>query len=100
MVTKDKPRPHPWLPADYRYSDVVAIQALNAGTADPAQQKAALDWIINHAAETYGEPFRSDADGGSRDTDYALGKAKVGREIVKLINYSPALLAKLRNQND
>ncbi len=99
MAERVKPREHPWLPADYRYSDVVAIQAVYAGTADPAQQRAALDWIINQAAETYGEPFRSDADGGARDTDYALGKAKVGREIVKMINYSPKLLAQMREKD-
>lgn len=99
MVAKTKPREHPWLPASYRYADIMAIQAVAAGKADEGQQKAALNWIINHAAETYEEPFRSDADGGTRDTDYALGKAKVGREIVKMINYPPAMLAQLRDKN-
>ncbi len=100
MAGKEKPRPHPWLPADYRYADVMAIQAVAAGVADEGQQRRAINWIINSAAQMYEEPFRSDADGGTRDTDYALGKAKVGREVVKLINYPPELLAQLREKND
>lgn len=79
--------------------DVEAIQAVHAGTATAYQQRRALEWIIDHAAETYGEPFRSDADGGERDTSYALGRAFVGRQVVKLIKLSPELIAGLRNKN-
>ncbi len=94
-----KPRPSPWLPADYSLGDVQAVQALYAGIADPAQQRRVLEWVINKAAETYDEPYRSDVDGGERDTAFALGKRFVGSQIVKMINMPPAVVAKLRSEN-
>lgn len=94
----NKARPHPWIPAPYEADDVLALQALQAGDANERQQKRALAWIIEKAADTYGEPFRSDADGGERDTSFALGRAYVGRQVVKLLNLSPAIIAKLRKQ--
>lgn len=93
---KRPPRDPAWLPVTYEAQDVEALQALHAGTANAHQQAIALAWIIKTAADTYGEPFRSDADGGERDTSFALGRGFVGRQIVKLVNMSPALISKLR----
>lgn len=81
----------PWKPAPYGIEEVGAIQALAGGTALPHQQKLALDWIINVAAGTYEAHFYPGAQ-GQRDTDYALGKANVGQQIVKLIKTNPAIL--------
>lgn len=94
-----KPRDPAWLPAKYEPADVESVQAVYAGTADAYQQRRALDWIIENASETYGESFRSDADGGERDTSFALGRAFVGRQVVKLVKMSPALIAELRKTN-
>lgn len=94
-----KPRDPSWLPAKYEAADVEAVQAVYEGTADAYQQRRALEWVIEQAAETYGEPFRSDADGGDRDTSFALGRAYVGRQIVKLVKMSPAIIAQLRKTN-
>lgn len=70
---------HPLYPSQYEKRDVEAIQALLRGDASEAQQKRVLDFIINNLCKTYDEPYRDD----DRATTFALGKAHVGREIVK-----------------
>lgn len=94
-----KPRDPPWLPAPYEVADIDAMKALAAGTATDFQQRQAVNWIVNIAALTYDEPFRSDADGGERSTSFALGKAHVGRQVMKLVNMPPDLVAKMRTKN-
>lgn len=94
-----KPRDPAWLPVTYDAADIEALQAVHAGTADAYQQRRALEWIINQAAETYGEPFRSDVDGGDRETSFALGRAFVGRQVVKLVKLSPEIISGLRKTN-
>lgn len=79
----------PWKPPAYEPKHAAALQALATGTAQAHQQKLALDWIINQAAGTYEEPYRPGGDDGARDTVFALGRAFVGRQIVKLINIKP-----------
>lgn len=94
-----KKRAPAWMPSTYEVSDIYALQALFSGTADPAQQRRALDWVINTAAETYELSFRSNDAGGDRETAFAEGKRHVGMQIVKMINMPPALAAKLRSEN-
>lgn len=60
----------------------VAWQALAAGTADSFQQKALLDWLINKAAATYDLAYRP-GDAGA--TNFALGRAFVGQQVVRQI---------------
>lgn len=74
----------PFLPAHYEISDVAAIQALLAGTADQYQQQRALKWIIEVACGTYDLSFRPGAQEGERDTTFAEGRRFVGLNIVKL----------------
>lgn len=81
----------PWKPAAYDIEVAGAFRALAAGTAQPQQQKLALDWLINIAAGTYDEAYRPGEE-GRRDTDYALGKQYVGRQVVKMIKLNPATL--------
>lgn len=95
-----KPRTPSWTPARYDVRDIQAVQAVFNGVADAAQQRRALDWVINSAAETYELSFRSDADGGDRETAFSEGKRHVGMQVVKLINMPPALVAKLRDKDD
>lgn len=78
-----------WMPAEYIEADVVALKALQAGTADADQQKRVLDWIINKACATYDFPYRPVSD---RDTNLALGRMFVGQQIVKLLNMNVSLL--------
>lgn len=91
-----KPRDPAWKPVDYELPDIAAVKALARGDANEDQQRRALDWIIKIAAGTYEEPYRSDADGGDRETTFALGRAFVGRQIVKLINMPEKVVAQLR----
>ena len=74
-----------WKPAEWEPADCEAMQALSRGEANADQQRRALDWIINVAAETYDQPYRSDADGGARDTAFACGRMFVGQQIRKLV---------------
>lgn len=76
-----------WLPFDdYTKADVLAIRALQSGTANEVQQQRALDLIIRGLAGTYELSFRSDADGGDRDTAFAEGRRHVGLALVKMLH--------------
>lgn len=79
------------MPAAYDRADVLALKALAAGVANEGQQRRALDWIVNRAAQTYDLSYRSDADGGDRETAFAEGRRFVGLSAVKLINM-PAMM--------
>jgi hypothetical protein len=70
----------PQFPADYEVADVISVQALVDGIAEPDQQKRALRWIIEKAAGTYEFNYY----GTDRDTAFGLGRAFVGQQIVKL----------------
>ena len=94
-----KPRDKAWLPADYVPAQIEAMKAVYRGEADAFQQRQVLDWIINSAAGAYELSFRSDADGGERETAFAEGRRFVGMQIVKLVNMSPDVVAALRNKN-
>lgn len=74
----------PWKPVAYEPADVVAIQALMQGTAEPEQQKRAMRWIVEQAAGAYDLAYRPGGEEGRRDTDFALGRAFVGSQILKL----------------
>lgn len=86
------PKNAPYLPPPYDAADAFALKALQAGTANEAQQQRALRWIIETAAATYDLPYRPNQDGGDRDTAFAAGKMFVGQQIVKLLNIKPELL--------
>jgi len=82
--TRDKKPPAPWLPAPYVLADASALQAIERGEADAEQQKRAMRWIIEAAADTYGMSFRPGLE-GARDTDFAEGRRFVGQQVVKMI---------------
>lgn len=75
-----------WHPPQYDRPDVRAIQAVNEGTASPAEMRRCLDWIIYQAAGTYDEPFRP---GDSDQVAYMLGRRSVGLALIKLMKLSP-----------
>jgi hypothetical protein len=80
------PRLHAKLPADTpaRCDVFVAhsIKALNTGKATEEQQKAALHWIINSAAQTYDNPFRP---GRPDEMNFICGQMFVGQQIIEVI---------------
>lgn len=87
-------RPH--IPAKWELADASAIQALVAGTAEPEQQKRALDFIINNICGTYDLSHFPDSDA---DTRFALGKQFAGQQIVKLTKVNLATLRRTTNDN-
>lgn len=84
----------PWTPASYTDPDVYALKALQAGEAEPHQQKRALDFIINVVCKTYDLSWQDDSRGGERATSFAEGKRFVGLQIVKFVNYPVSRLGK------
>ncbi|WP_456389734.1 hypothetical protein [Profundibacter sp.] len=94
-----KPRPKAWMPVEYGAPEVEALQALKRGEANEHQQRLALDWIINKAAGTYEISFRSDADGGERETAFAEGRRFVGLQSVKMLAMTGKMIAALRSKN-
>jgi Isopeptidase T len=95
-----------WHPPSYEQADIRAIQslALYAQGAErpwepgeeppaptPSDVKRALDWIINHAAGTYDEPFEA---GRPDVVAYLLGRRSVGLAIVKLTKLKASLFEK------
>lgn len=91
MMPPKAPKVPPYGPAPWDEADAFAIKALIAGNANDAQQRRAIDWIINRACQTYDEPFIPD---NPRATDYLLGRRSVGLQIVKLANVSLGALKK------
>ena len=75
-------------PAKFTSSDVSAIQALLAGTANDGQQKHALNWILDSACVLPLWPYRAD----QRETDIALGRQFVGQQIVGLLSINISAL--------
>jgi hypothetical protein len=83
-----------WHPTeDYTIRDIRAIQALAQGKATEDDQRVALDWIINKAAQTYEEPFVAAPAGGDDVRCYLLGRRSVGLAIVKLMKLKPDLFS-------
>lgn len=75
-------------PAEYDDLDIRAIQALAAGKASESQQKQAIEWIVHKAANTHDLCYRPGED-GRRETDFALGRAFVGQQILKMLQLRP-----------
>lgn len=77
-----KKAPDEFAPASFKRADVVAVQALMNGTADPAQQKRALNFIIFEVCKTYDLAYRP---GDTNATHFALGRQFAGQQIVHLM---------------
>lgn len=93
-----KPRRRAWLPPDYEVPDIGALKALAEGVASEGQQKRALRWILDKACGRLdGTPFRSDADGGERETAFDLGRRFVAEQIVKMVTYDTTAMEKLKH---
>ena len=93
MSAAKKPIP-PFLRCDYDLPVVSAVQALSRGEATPEQQRAALNWIVNQAAATYGQSFQLEGD---RETAFAEGRRFVGLTLVKLTKLSLNALRKAQD---
>ena len=94
-----KPRDPAWMPVVYDVQQIEAVKALARGEATDVQQQIAVKWLIETAAATYDLSYRSDGDGGERETAFAEGRRFVGLQMVKLINLAPKLVAAMRDNN-
>lgn len=93
-----KPRRRAWLPPDYTVQDIGALKALAQGIASEGQQKRALRWILDKACGRLdGTPFRSDADGGERETSFDLGRRFVADQIVKMVEFDNGAMEALKH---
>jgi len=72
------------MPAEADKKVIKALHNLSIGVASDHQQKMALQWIINEASRAHNPQFRS-GDDGRRNTDFALGRAFVGQQIIGLL---------------
>lgn len=95
-----KARDPAWKPPHYELADIIAIRALQAGTANEDQQRRAFTWIMDGACGFRDEPFRSDKDGGQRDTDFHLGRHFVARQITYLLTMPSNLMEQLRKKTN
>lgn len=75
----------PWIPGTFAPEDIGAIQALARGQADEATQRRALQFIIDFCHNDGAHYFPGEA--GRRDTDFALGRASVGKQIVNMVKF-------------
>lgn len=90
-MSERPPRKKPiasYLPPEYDVADVAAFQALHEGEATPEQQKRALDWLITKCAGVYEFHYYPN----DRDTSFALGRAFVGQQVVKLLHLNKSRL--------
>lgn len=83
----------PYVPPAYELADASALQALQRGEATPDQQRRALDWLIKVGAGAYEFHYYP----SDRDTAFALGRAFVGQQIVKLLTLNLMSLRRERN---
>lgn len=81
------------VPPQWNSRVAYAIKALASGTANDAQQKLAVDYIINDLCNTYDLSYRPGQD-GDRQTTFAEGRRFVGLQLVKLINLDNSLIHK------
>ena len=93
MATKATRAQGPHIPPPYEVADASAIQALQLGTATPDQQVRALKWIIERAAGAYEFNFYP----SDRETSFALGRAFVGQQLVKLLKINVSSLRRQEN---
>ena len=85
----------PWKPVHWTDETAGALQALAKGKAAEHQQVLALDYIINVVAGNYDAHYHAGPD-GQRNTDFALGRAFVGQQIVKLLKLNLNVLRTTR----
>mgnify|MGYP003669007566 CR=1 FL=1 len=93
MATKKSIADTPAFPAGYEVADVAAIQALVRGDATEEQQQRAIKWVIESAAGTYDMHYY----GNEAHTAFALGRAFVGQQLVKMTRLNLHALRRANN---
>lgn len=99
-MSKAQPRDRAWMPAEYTVRHVECLKALSEGKAGEHEQRIAYDWIVSIASGIHELSYRSDSDGGDRETAFAEGRRFVGMQIEKLAKMPPRILAAMRSQEE
>ena len=81
-------------PANFDTFDISSLQALRDGKASEHQQRHALKLIIDHISCAGKPQYRS---GKPDDTDFGLGRAFVGQEIIRALTINLATLTQMEN---
>jgi hypothetical protein len=68
--------------SDYTIAQVLALRALQGGTATAEQQKEVLRFIVYDCCRTYDTAWRVD----QRETDILIGRIAVGQDIIHYLN--------------
>ncbi len=80
----------PWqTPPTIQNEDIFALQALERGTANAAQQKRAVTFIERTLCATDRMSFYPGGEDGRRATDFAEGKRWVGSQLRRLLKLRP-----------
>jgi hypothetical protein len=83
----------PWAATQWTKADAYALKALANGTANEAQQKRALDWILRTCG-LRDLSFRPESD---RATAFAEGKRFVGLQIAKMMQLPAGVIEAAEN---
>jgi len=89
----------PYIPWSCDKSTVTAFQALEAGTAEPSQQKRVLDWLIHQGCKTYDMDFFPGGEEGRRLSDFAAGRRFVGQQIIIQLKFCAALINETKEES-
>lgn len=81
-------------------NSAISLKAVGAGTANAAQQKVALDWIIREASQFYGLSWRPGGQDGARATDLFEGRRFVGNAITYVLNMKSTQIDELKKVDE
>ena len=82
--------PWPWqIPIGIENADIFALQALERGTANAAQQKRAVAFIEVVLCAADRMSFYPGGEDGKRASDFAEGKRWVGSQLRRLLKLRP-----------
>ncbi len=90
-----RPQPHseqaalPWQLPNIENADIFALQALEKGTANAAQQQRAIEFVVRRMCAVDRMTFYPGAEDGRRASDFAEGKRWVGDQLRRLLKLRP-----------
>ena len=93
----NKKEPGVWIPPGFDLSRSYDLQALYSGTANEAQQKAALKYIVENLASAYSERFDTE---NNIFNNYESGRRSVGHAIAQICKLNLAEVKKHLNPKE
>ena len=81
--------------AEYDPGDVSAMQFLERGAANDAQQRRALNWILINVCEVYDQSY---VPNDTHETAFREGKRYCGNQIIKMLKLEPGKLRRMQDE--